>query len=300
MCSGSLPALSTLLQRHARSGRACSRWQIQRSTMAVLTFQILFTFLAVVFLGAGVALPVLELTPLPLAWLACLWPGLVYAVIAVVYFLPWSWHPEAVFCKSHTTGRIPVITQILMAPFLVPMWTLWWLRHKMVLAGLEDPNNLVHDGLHVGRFPLHYDSEFPTHVQNVVDLTCEFPASSKVTSDRQCVTRLVGKRAQFPHLSTPPAQVPVRTSTGLHHVAARAPSCCRSPGAYCLCHRAVVLRTSHSPPTSLRLPHGPAAPTSIAPTATAAVPAWQPLSSCTRAGPAHGGMPSPSSRRAAP
>lgn len=153
--------------------------------------------------------------------------------------------------KDMTTGRITLGTHLLLLPYFVVAHGWWLIRHKLVrrcapfhrpvaaalttsvwradaascvggvqiLRWFEGPYDLVAEDVYVGRWPLHYPSEFPVSAkvrscavgflrstttliclsrteQGVVDLTAEWTTRACVTDGRKYVCDDVGGRTR--------------------------------------------------------------------------------------------------------
>ena len=151
--------------------------------LGIILFRLGLSLGSIVCLGGGVALPILQVTELPLLWLL-LWPGLVYGFLAILYFLPPTAHPGSYFCKSLETGQLPWLLQLVFAPFLAPLSTLWYLKHRCIRDRVENPYDQVSDTIFLGRYPITY-AEFPQVATAVVDLTAEFNAPRAVLQGRR-------------------------------------------------------------------------------------------------------------------
>ena len=84
-------------------------------------------------------------------------------------------------------GRMMPIAVLALAPYLVLTWLVW---HFSRLIRREAPSNRLVEGVTVGRRLL--GSEYPRHIQAVVDLTAEFPEVK--------VARMADKYWAFPIL----------------------------------------------------------------------------------------------------
>lgn len=92
------------------------------------------------------------------------WPALNCLVISGGYL---GFGP-AVFGKTKL-GRLPLGRTVVLAPFLVSLWTTW----RILRAVKSEPAfDRINDKLIIGRRLLSH--EFPEGIDHVVDLTCEF------------------------------------------------------------------------------------------------------------------------------
>ena len=104
-------------------------------------------------------------------WLL-LWPAASWFVAGASYLVK---RPEA-FGKRKNGSLNPVAT-LLLFPFLVVLWAVWW---GLRLTQKENPFDELGEDLLIGRRLLA--PELPSNVENVVDLTCEFPESKSIVN----------------------------------------------------------------------------------------------------------------------
>lgn len=97
-------------------------------------------------------------------YLFCLWPAISFAVVAsgYLYFGP------CVYGKS-AQGTLSPFNQLLLLPYLVYLWAAWYLLR---LIKQETAYDQLSDSIYIGRRLL--GREFPSHMEHVIDLTCEF------------------------------------------------------------------------------------------------------------------------------
>ena len=120
-------------------------------------------FAAFFFLLVGLLVQLGQGLGSPLRW-ALIWPALSFTLVGSAYLVGVG----AVFRKRET-GRVPLWSQLLHAPYLLLTLGVWILQQR--LSG-EDPANEVAPGVWVGRRPSPQD--LPPGCELVVDLTCEF------------------------------------------------------------------------------------------------------------------------------
>ncbi len=97
-------------------------------------------------------------------WLILVWPAVSFGIISAGYL---ALGPP-VYGKSNS-GRLSVINRILLLPFLLYLWSAWYLLR---LVKRENAFDQVTDRLIIGRRLL--SRELPESVDRVVDLTSEF------------------------------------------------------------------------------------------------------------------------------
>lgn len=96
-------------------------------------------------------------------WLL-LWPAFSFAFVASGYFGLGA----RIYGKS-AKGLLSPLNQILLAPYLVMLWSLWHLGRLLVR---QPAYHQITDNIYVGRRLL--GAELPDLIEHVIDLTCEF------------------------------------------------------------------------------------------------------------------------------
>ena len=101
-----------------------------------------------------------------------LWPAACAVAIAVSYLFC----SPIIFGKLKS-GRLSLVSTFLLFPYLAFTWSLW---HLVRLLSNETPYNRLDEQTTIGRRLLA--SEFPTGINNVVDLTAEFSEPIRIVS----------------------------------------------------------------------------------------------------------------------
>ena len=127
---------------------------------------------AALFLILGASLTWLSRTGSELAILA-LWPAACCVAVALSYLFC----SPAIFGKSQT-GRLNPISVVLLLPYLTFTWLTW---HLLRVVSTENALDRLDDRTIIGRRLLA--SEFPTDVENVIDLTAEFVEPRRVVAN---------------------------------------------------------------------------------------------------------------------
>ena len=128
---------------------------------------------AIFFLACCVGLVVVAF-PWTAASVFKLWGSLALGVVGLGY----AGVGPRIFGKS-SEGRISPLNGLILAPYLLLLWTVWHLSRA--LRG-EAPFNELVEGITIGRRLL--PGEYPEGIESVVDLTAEFPESSRIRQDR--------------------------------------------------------------------------------------------------------------------
>ncbi len=76
-------------------------------------------------------------------------------------------------------GRMRPLNVLILAPYLLLLWSVWHLSRAL---RRESPFNELVEGLIIGRRLL--PGEYPDGIESVVDLTAEFPESSRIRQGR--------------------------------------------------------------------------------------------------------------------
>ena len=128
---------------------------------------------AVFFLACSVGLAVVAF-PLDASSVLELWGSLALGVVGLGYV---GVGPR-IFGKT-SDGHLKPLNVLLLAPYLLLMWTVWNLSRIM---RSEPPFNELVEGVTIGRRLL--PGEYPPGIESVVDLTAEFSESSLIRQGR--------------------------------------------------------------------------------------------------------------------
>ena len=128
---------------------------------------------AVFFLACSVGLAVVAF-PWATSSVLLLWGSLALAVVGLGYVGVGS----RIFGKS-SDGRMRPLNVLVLAPYLLPTWSLWHLSRAL---RREAPFDELVEGITIGRRLL--PGEYPEGIESVVDLTAEFPESSRIRQGR--------------------------------------------------------------------------------------------------------------------
>lgn len=96
-----------------------------------------------------------------------LWPATSFAVVAFAYLM----RDPRIFGKTES-GLIPPINLTILLPYLTCLWSIWYMLR---VVSREPAINQLTDAIFIGRRLLSH--ELPSHIDHVIDLTCEFPVS---------------------------------------------------------------------------------------------------------------------------
>jgi protein-tyrosine phosphatase len=100
-------------------------------------------------------------------WWLLLWPAASFAWVALGYLAL----GPSVFAKR-ADGSLPRRRTLLLAPYLVYLWSVWRLVR---LVKREPATDALLPDVWIGRRLL--SAELPDHIERIIDLTCEFPAT---------------------------------------------------------------------------------------------------------------------------
>ena len=128
---------------------------------------------AVFFLACSVGLAVVAF-PWATSSVLLLWGSLALVVVGLGYVGVGS----RIFGKS-SDGRMRPLNVLVLAPYLLPTWSLWHLSRAL---RREAPFDELVEGITIGRRLL--PGEYPEGIESVVDLTAEFPESSRIRQGR--------------------------------------------------------------------------------------------------------------------
>ncbi len=128
---------------------------------------------AVFVLACGVGLVVVAF-PWTASSVLKLWGSLALGVVGLGY----AGLGPRVFGKR-SDGRMSPLSLVILAPYLLLAWSVWYLSRAL---RRESPFNELVEGVIIGRRLL--PGEYPEEVESVVDLTAEFPASSRIRQGR--------------------------------------------------------------------------------------------------------------------
>ena len=105
------------------------------------------------------------------SWLlVVLWPASTGLLVGLAYLR----RRPGIFGKR-PDGSMNPFSVLLLLPYLACLWIIW---HCLRIVQRENPFDRLDDRLVIGRRLL--GPELPAHVDNVVDLTCEFPEPGSV------------------------------------------------------------------------------------------------------------------------
>ena len=128
---------------------------------------------AVFFLACSVGLAFVAF-PLTASSVLVLWVSLALGVLGLGY----AGVGPRIFGKR-SDGRMSPLSLLILAPYLLLAWPVWHLSHAL---RREPPFNELVEGIIIGRRLL--PDEYPEGIESVVDLTAEFPESSRIRQGR--------------------------------------------------------------------------------------------------------------------
>ena len=128
---------------------------------------------AVFFLACSVGLVVVAF-PWTASSVLKLWGSLALGVVGLGY----AGVGPRIFGKG-SDGRMRPLNVLILAPYLLLLWSVWHLSRAL---RRESPFNELVEGITIGRRLL--PGEYPEGIESVVDLTAEFPASSRIRQGR--------------------------------------------------------------------------------------------------------------------
>ncbi len=128
---------------------------------------------AVFFLACSLGLEVVAF-PWTASSVLKLWGGLALGVVGLGY----AGVGPRIFGKR-SDGRMRPLNVLILAPYLLLLWSVWHLSRTL---RRESPFNELVDGIIIGRRLL--PGEYPEGIESVVDLTAEFPESSRTRQGR--------------------------------------------------------------------------------------------------------------------
>ncbi len=128
---------------------------------------------AVFFLACSVGLVAVAF-PWTASSVLKLWGRLALGVVGLGY----AGLGPRVFGKR-SDGRMTPLNVLVLAPYLLLLWSVWHLSRAL---RRESPFNELVDGIIIGRRLL--PGEYPDGIESVVDLTAEFPESSRIRQGR--------------------------------------------------------------------------------------------------------------------
>ena len=128
---------------------------------------------AVFFLACSVGLVVIAF-PWTASSVLKLWGSLALGVVGLGY----AGVGPRIFGKV-SDGRMRPLNVLLLAPYLLLLWSVWHLSRAL---RREPPFHELVDGIIIGRRLL--PGEYPEGIESVVDLTAEFPESSRIRQGR--------------------------------------------------------------------------------------------------------------------
>jgi hypothetical protein len=128
---------------------------------------------SVLFLAGSVGLAIVAF-PLTASSAIILWGSLALGLVGLGY----AGVGPRIFGKR-SDGRMRPLNMLILAPYLLLLWFVWYLFRVL---GSASPFNELVEGVIIGRrlFP----HEYPEGIESVVDLTAEFPESSRVRQGR--------------------------------------------------------------------------------------------------------------------
>lgn len=101
-----------------------------------------------------------------------IWPAVSFAVVASGYF----YLGPRVYGKS-LDGVISKVNLVILLPYLIYLWSVWY---ALRLFKRESAFDKLNDKIYIGRRLL--GNEFPSHIDHVIDLTCEFSEPMQLRS----------------------------------------------------------------------------------------------------------------------
>ena len=128
---------------------------------------------AVFFLACSVGLVVIAF-PWTASSVLELWASLALGVVGLGY----AGVGPRIFGKV-SDGRMRPLNVLILAPYLMLLWAVWHLSRAL---RSEPPFHELVDGIIIGRRLL--PGEYPEGIESVVDLTAEFPESSRIRQGR--------------------------------------------------------------------------------------------------------------------
>ncbi len=128
---------------------------------------------AVFFLACSLGLAVVAF-PWTASSVLKLWGSLALGVVGLGY----AGLGPRVFGKR-SDGRMTPLNVLVLAPYLLLLWSVWHLSRAL---RRESPFHELVDGIIIGRRLL--PGEYPDGIESVVDLTAEFPESSRIRQGR--------------------------------------------------------------------------------------------------------------------
>ena len=128
---------------------------------------------AVFFLACSLGLVVVAF-PWTASSVLKLWGSLALGVVGLGY----AGLGPRVFGKR-SDGRMTPLNVLVLAPYLLLLWSVWHLSRAL---RRESPFHELVDGIIIGRRLL--PGEYPEGIESVVDLTAEFPESSRIRQGR--------------------------------------------------------------------------------------------------------------------
>ena len=128
---------------------------------------------AVLFLAGSVGLAVVAF-PWTASSAVIMWGSLALGLVGLGY----AGVGPRIFGKR-SDGRMRPLNVLVLAPYLLLLWSVWHLSRAL---RREPPFNELVDGIIIGRRLL--PGEYPEGIESVVDLTAEFPESSRIRQGR--------------------------------------------------------------------------------------------------------------------
>ena len=128
---------------------------------------------AVFFVACSAGLAVIAFPLAPISVLE-LWGSLALGAVGLGY----AGVGARIFGKR-SDGRMRPLNVLTLAPYLVLLWSVWHLSRAL---RRESPFNELVEGIIIGRRLL--PGEYPEGIESVVDLTAEFPESSRIRQGR--------------------------------------------------------------------------------------------------------------------